>query len=156
MREKDRLPNRAEARFSGTVNFEQKLDCETIGVSRSTSGSEEMSPILHLRIKTLVLVVLMVAASSVGDIFLKQGMDRIPVQLDPASLGNAFAQTVARGQIWMGIACLLIGFVLYLMLLLVVLVLGESVTLGRWAGVALICLGVGLVGRTEPRTTGAD
>jgi len=136
-----------------------------------------MSSIRQLRTKTLVLVVLMVAASSTGDIFLKQGMDRIPVQLDAASLGSAFVQTVASGQIWLGIACLQISFVLYMMLLswadysyvmpvssfgyavvalLAVLVLGESVTLGRWAGVALICLGVGLVGRTEPRTTGAD
>jgi multidrug transporter EmrE-like cation transporter len=134
-----------------------------------------MSSIGHLRTKTLALVVLMVVASSVGDIFLKQGMDRIDVQLNPASLGSAFAQTVASGQIWLGILCLLISFVLYLMLvswadysyvmlvssfgyavvaLLAVLVLGESVTLGRWAGVALICLGVGLVGRTEPSTTG--
>lgn len=136
-----------------------------------------MSSIGQLRTKTLVLVVLMVVASSVGDIFLKQGMDRIDVQVNLASLGSAFAQTVTSGQIWLGIACLLVGFVLYLMLmswadysyvmpvssfgyavvaLLAVLVLGESVTLGRWAGVALICLGVGLVGRTEPRTTGAS
>ena len=131
----------------------------------------------HLRTKTLAFLGLMVLASSVGDIFLKQGMQRIEVQLDPASLGSAFAQTVASGLIWLGIACLLASFVLYLMLLswadysyvmpvssfgyavvalLAVLVLGESVTLGRWAGVALICLGVGLVGRTEPRTTGAN
>ena len=136
-----------------------------------------MSSIRQLRTKTLVLVVLMVAASSTGDIFLKQGMERIPVQLDAASLGSAFAQTVASGQIWLGIACLLISFVLYMMLLswadysyvmpvssfgyavvalLAVLVLGESVTVGRWAGVALICVGVGLVGRTEPRTTEAN
>ena len=131
----------------------------------------------HLRAKTLVLVVVMVFASSVGDIFLKQGMDRIPVQLDAASLGSAFVQTVVSGRIWMGIACLLFSFVLYLMLLswadysyvmpvssfgyavvalLAVLVLGESVSAGRWAGVALICAGVGLVGRTEPRTTEAN
>ncbi len=120
---------------------------------------------------------MMVVASSVGDIFLKQGMDRIQVQLDAASLASAFAQTVASGRIWLGIACLLFSFVLYLMLmswadysyvmpvssfgyavvaLLGVLVLGESVTLGRWAGVTLICLGVGLVGRTEARTTGVS
>lgn len=118
----------------------------------------------------------MVFASSVGDIFLRQGMERIAVRLDLASLGAAFAQTVASGLIWLGIACLLTSFVIYLMLLswadysyvlpassfgygvvalLAVLVLGESVTPGRWLGVALICLGVGLVGRTEPRTTEA-
>jgi uncharacterized membrane protein len=119
----------------------------------------------------------MVLASSAGDIFLKQGMDRIDVQLNPASLGSAFMQTVASGRIWLGVACVLVSFVFYLMLmswadysyvmpvssfgyalvaLLGVLVLGESVTLGRWAGVALICLGVTLVGRTEPRTTGTN
>jgi uncharacterized membrane protein len=40
--------------------------------------------------------------------------------------------------------------------LLGVLVLRESVTSARWAGVALICVGVALVGRTEPRTTKAS
>ena len=136
-----------------------------------------MSSTGHLRVQTLVFVVLMVAASSVGDIFLKQGMERIEVQVNPASLGSAFAQTVVSGRIWLGIACLLFSFVLYLMLLswadysyvmpvssfgyavvalLGVLVLGESVSPGRWAGVALICVGVALVGRTEPRTTEAN
>lgn len=136
-----------------------------------------MSPSGHLRTRTLVFVLLMVLASSAGDIFLKQGMDRIDVQLTPASLSSAFLQTVASGRIWLGVVCVLVSFVLYLMLmswadysyvmpvssfgyalvaLLGVLVLGESVTLGRWAGVALICLGVTLVGRTEPRTTGAS
>lgn len=32
-------------------------------------------------------------------------------------------------------------------------VLGEHVSLGRWAGVALITAGALLVGRTQPRTT---
>ena len=136
-----------------------------------------MNPSRHLRTRTLVFVVLMVLASSTGDIFLKRGMNRIDVQLNAASLGSAFVQTVVSGQIWLGIVCVLVSFVLYLMLvswadysyvmpvssfgyavvaLLAVLVLGETVTLGRWAGVALICLGVALVGRTEPRTTGGD
>jgi len=136
-----------------------------------------MNPSRHLRTRTLVFVVLMVLASSAGDIFLKRGMNRIDVQLNAASLGSAFVQTVVSGQIWLGIVCVLVSFVLYLMLmswadysyvmpvssfgyavvaLLAVLVLGETVTLGRWAGVALICLGVALVGRTEPRTTGAE
>jgi drug/metabolite transporter (DMT)-like permease len=37
--------------------------------------------------------------------------------------------------------------------LLSVFVLGESVTPLRWAGIATICLGVFIVGRTNPRTT---
>lgn len=136
-----------------------------------------MSPNWHLRTRTLALLPLMVLASSVGDIFLKRGMGSIEVKLNPGSLRTAFAQTVVSGRIWSGIACLLLSFVIYLMLvswadysyvmpvssfgyavvaLLGVLVLGESVTVGRWAGVGLICLGVALVGRTEPRTTEAS
>ena len=34
------------------------------------------------------------------------------------------------------------------------LLLGEMVSATRWAGVALICLGVMLVGSTPPSTTG--
>ena len=153
----------AEPSYPGTENFLK-------------SRTERMSLTGHLRTKTLAFLGLMVLASSAGDIFLKQGMQRIEVQLDAASLGSAFAQTVASGLIWLGIACLLANFVIYLMLLswadysyllpassfgyalvalLGVLVLGESVSPGRWAGVGLICLGVGVVGRTEPRTTKA-
>jgi drug/metabolite transporter (DMT)-like permease len=34
------------------------------------------------------------------------------------------------------------------------LMLGEKVSPLRWAGIAVICLGVFVVGRTNPRTTG--
>src|SRR3974377_2088606 len=37
--------------------------------------------------------------------------------------------------------------------LLSMFLLGESITLLRWIGIALICLGVFIVGRTHPRTT---
>ena len=37
--------------------------------------------------------------------------------------------------------------------LLGIYVLGEAVSSGRWLGVAVICLGVLLVGHTPPRTT---
>ncbi len=78
------------------------------------------------------------------------------------------------GMVWLGISCLLLFFVSYLLVLtwadysyvmpasavgyvivtfLGYAVLGEEVTLTRWAGVSLICLGVMLVGRTPPRTT---
>ncbi len=131
----------------------------------------------NLRIRTLALVVLMVLCSSTGDIFLKSGMRRIgPVQFEPAALGTSFTKTVTSGMIWLGIACLLSAMMFYLMLLswadysyvmpassfgyavvalLGVLVLREDVTSARWVGVGLICAGVALVGRTEPRTTRA-
>ncbi|HXN24616.1 MAG TPA: EamA family transporter [Candidatus Dormibacteraeota bacterium] len=133
-----------------------------------------MSANRSVRAKTFSLVVLMVLCSSVGDIFLKLGMRKIgSVNLAPEALVTTFRATVTSGMIWLGILCLLSGFVMYLMVLswadysyvmpstsfgyavvalLSVLILRENVTLARWAGVLLICFGVTLVGRTEPRT----
>ncbi len=126
-----------------------------------------------LRRKTHVLVVLMVLFSSVGEILLSKGMKRIgSVRL--GSLAAAFEQTVRSGTIWLGICLLLLFFVCYLLVLswadysyvmpasafgyavvafLGYAVLGEVVSPTRWAGVALICMGVALVGQTPPRTT---
>jgi hypothetical protein len=136
-----------------------------------------MNPKGNLRVRTLGLVVLMVLCTSTGDVLLRGGMRRIgPVRFEPAALVSTFAKTVTSGMIWLGIACLLSAMMCYLMLLswadysyvmpassfgyavvalMGVLVLREDVTSVRWAGVALICLGVALVGRTEPRTTRA-
>ena len=77
-----------------------------------------MSHERRLRVKTLVVVFLMVMAGSVGNVFLKRGMDRIgAVELAPASLVHAFWQTVASATIWLGIAFLLTFFLLYLLVL---------------------------------------
>lgn len=136
-----------------------------------------MSHERRLRVKTLVVVFLMVIAGSVGNVFLKRGMDRIgAVELAPTLLAQAFWQTITSATIWLGIAFLLTFFLLYLLVLswadysyvmpasafgyavvafLGVAVLGEAVSMRRWLGVALICIGVMLVGRTKPRTTEA-
>jgi drug/metabolite transporter (DMT)-like permease len=74
----------------------------------------------------------------------------------------------------MGIVCLLAFFAAYMLILtwadysyvqpasafsyavvaiLGLLLLGEKVSLLRWAGIAVICLGVLIVGHTHPRTT---
>ena len=76
----------------------------------------------------------------------------------------------------LGVACLLCFFLVHMLLLtwadysyvqpatalayasvavLSYLVLGEYVSLLRWCGIALICLGVFIVGRTHPNTTAA-
>ena len=78
--------------------------------------------------------------------------------------------------LWLGIACLLCFFLVHMLLLtwadysyvqpatalayasvavLSYLVLGEYVSPLRWSGIALICLGVFIVGRTHPNTTAA-
>lgn len=135
-----------------------------------------MGAALALRKKTHVLVALMVLFSSTGNILLSKGMKQIgSVSLaSPASLAAAFLQTIASGTIWLGIGSLLLFFVAYLLVLswadysyvmpasatgyalvplLGATLLGEVVTSRRWAGVALICLGVALVARTPARTT---
>ncbi len=135
-----------------------------------------MSATGTLRTRTYALVVLMVLCSSVGDILLSKGMKQIgAVSLaSPGSLAEAFVHTVRNGTIWLGIAGLLMFFVCYLVVLswadysfvqpasasgyaivplLAYILLGEVVPSTRWLGVACICLGVLLVGRTPPRTT---
>ena len=129
-----------------------------------------------LRRKTNFFIVLMVGFSSTGDILLSKGMKQVgSVSVaSPALLGMAFLHTVTNGLVWLGIGSFLVFFVCYMLVLswadysyvlpvsavgyavvpfLGYIVLGETVTSTRWAGVAFICLGVMLAGRTPPRTT---
>jgi uncharacterized membrane protein len=130
---------------------------------------------LRVRIKTMVMILVMVVCANAGDLLLKQGMTQIgAVQLSAIGLEHAFALTVSSLTIWTGIL-FLIGFtVSYMTVLswadysyvmpagafgyalltfLAVIFLHENVSPRRWIGVALICVGVLLVGQTKPRTT---
>lgn len=129
-----------------------------------------------LSIKTALLLAVTVVLGAVGDLLLGAGMKEVG-SVEPgstAALARAFVRTFTNGEIWLGIASLLVFFVCYLVLisrvdysyvqpasavgyaLVAVLgyaVLGEVVTVWRWAGIGCICLGVALVGQTPPRTT---
>jgi drug/metabolite transporter (DMT)-like permease len=130
-----------------------------------------------LRVKTLIMLFIMVACATTGDSLMKHGMSEIgPVALTHAGLTQAFWAAMTSHTIWLAIL-FLIGFMLsnmtvlswadysyvmpasamgYAVVTLVgVLALGESVSPRRWIGVALICLGVFLVGQTKPQTTAA-
>src|SRR5437868_2717823 len=129
----------------------------------------------RLRIKTLAMVLAMVVCANAGDLMLKRGMSEIgAVQLTASGLSEAFRLTVTNGTIWVGIFFLTGFMVSYMTVLswadysyvmpagafgyavltfLAVIFLHESVSLRRWIGVALICLGVLLVGQPKPRTT---
>jgi uncharacterized membrane protein len=129
----------------------------------------------RLRFKTLVMVLLMVVCANTGDLMLKRGMSQIgEVTISFSGLLHTFISTVHNGTIWLGIL-FLIGFTLSYMTavswadysyvmpagafgyaiqtLLAVVVLHEVVTPRRWIGVAMICIGVLLVGQTKPNTT---
>ena len=133
----------------------------------------------RLRVKTIIVMLLMILFGSVGNLLLGKGMhDLGEVKFSSMrSVGTAFSQVVSSGTIWLGILLLLSFFVCYLLVLswadysyvlpsssiglalvtlLAYAVLRETVTPTRWAGVAVICVGVFLVGRTAPSTTEAD
>jgi drug/metabolite transporter (DMT)-like permease len=130
-----------------------------------------------LVVKTSLLLILIVLFNSLGNVLLGKGMKQIGEvkEWSASSLGAVFVKTFTSGWIWLGIGCLLLFLVAYLVVLswadfsyvlpatamgyavvplLSHLFLREAVSSVRWTGVALICLGVALVGRTSPRTTG--
>jgi uncharacterized membrane protein len=123
------------------------------------------------------MILAMVVCANVGDLMLKRGMTQIgavPVSL--SGMERAFLLTITNPTIWLGIL-FLTGFMLSymtvlswadysyvmpagafgyaLLTLLAVVFLHETVSARRWVGVALICVGVLLVGQTKPRTTEA-
>src|SRR5712692_7504958 len=130
---------------------------------------------LRIRIKTIVMILAMVVCANTGDLLLKRGMTKIgAVEISAAGLRHALFLTVTNGTIWLGIFFLTGFMVSYmtvlswadysyvmpagafgyaLLTLMAVLFLHESVSLRRWVGVVLICVGVLLVGQTKPRTT---
>ena len=123
------------------------------------------------------MVLAMVVCANTGDLLLKRGMSQIgAVQLTTPGLAHAFRMTVVNGTIWVGILFLTGFMASYMTALswadysyvmpagafgyavltfLAVVFLHESVSLRRWVGVILICVGVLLVGQTKPRTTEA-
>jgi uncharacterized membrane protein len=126
-------------------------------------------------LKTLVMVFVMMVCATTGDSLLKHGMTQIgPVSLNHAGLFEAFRLAMTNATIWYAIL-FLVGFMLSNMTVLSwadysyvmpasaigyaavtfvgMALLGETVSPRRWIGVALICVGVFLVGQTKPSTS---
>ena len=121
------------------------------------------------------MVLTMVICANAGDLLLKRGMAQIgAVELTLHGIAQAFRLTVTSATIWLAIFFLIGFMVSYMTVLswadysyvmpagafgyavltfLAVIFLHESVSPRRWVGVALICVGVLLVGQTKPRTT---
>jgi uncharacterized membrane protein len=126
--------------------------------------------------KTLLLLFIAICSQSLGDVFLTKGMKTIGEvnTLDLRELFNIGVQVFSTPQIWLGILLLSIFFGLYLAALswadlsfvlpvtasgyvmnavMSWQLLGEQVSPVRWLGTLIICTGVVVVSRTEPRTT---
>ena len=129
-----------------------------------------------LHFKTYVLLFLMVTFGPVGDALLGKGMKivGVPPAWTPNELFHFFSRAFTSGIVWLGIASLLTFFISYTLVLswadfsyvqpasaiayaIVALlghfVLGEYVSITRWIGIAIICLGVLFVGNTALSTT---
>ncbi len=130
----------------------------------------------QLRLKTRLMILIMVLAGPLGGALLAKGMKSMgPVVI--SSLPEALAtlgKVLSCPYIWMGIASQIAFFVAYSLVLswadysyvqpasamayavvalLGVVMLHETVSPLRWLGIAVICLGVFVVGRTSPNTT---
>ena len=130
------------------------------------------------RLKTAFFILIIVIFAPLGNVLLSKGMKPIglPAQWNAASVVHVLIQILTAPYIWLGIFSLLVFFVAHMLVLnwadysyvqpassvsylsLVVfsyVLLGERVSALRFVGIAIICTGVILVGRTHPRTTGA-
>ncbi len=129
-----------------------------------------------LRLKTYILIFMMVIFGPLGDLLLGKGMKGVPTMAswNPADILRFIAGAFSSSTVWLGIASLTAFFMAYILVLswadysyvqpasalsygivslMAFLVLHEKITPVRWAGVVLICLGVFFVGHTSPRTT---
>lgn len=124
------------------------------------------------------MILISIILGPLGNVLLGKGMHGVGA-VTLARLHDLLplaARVLTAPYIWMGIACLLGFFVVHMLLLtwadysyvqpatslsyfsisiLSYLLLGEVVSPLRWLGVTVICLGVFIVGRTPPSTTGA-
>jgi drug/metabolite transporter (DMT)-like permease len=144
-----------------------------------SEGTESKVAHQPLRLKTFLMILVMVVTGPLGNVLLGKGMKHIgTVAIWPLSqLVQTAVKIFASTSIWLGITSLIVFFVSYMLVLswadysfvqpasslaygvvalLSYLVLGESVSPLRWAGIAVICLGVFVISHTAPRTTSAE
>lgn len=130
---------------------------------------------MSFRKKTYLLLLVRACFNAFGDIELSRGMKHLPpVTISSATaVWHLYVQVISSGTIWLGIILILCFFATHLVLyskadfsyvmpttaanyvivpFLGWLMLGETVTFLRWAGIVLISFGVLLVGATKPRT----
>jgi multidrug transporter EmrE-like cation transporter len=129
-----------------------------------------------LRFKTYLLISMLIFFGPIGDLLMSKGMRRIGTapSWDPAALLHYAFQVFTSPIIWCGTLAMIGFFISYTVVLtwadysyvqpasaltsgiaalLGRFVLGETVTPLRWAGIAIVCLGVLIIGYTPPRTT---
>jgi drug/metabolite transporter (DMT)-like permease len=128
-----------------------------------------------LHLKTFLLILVMVIAGPLGNVLLGKGMKQagsLAVWPPMEALHTAW-RVFGTGAIWLGVASLLTFFLANVLVLswadysyvqpassvgygvaalLGYFMLGEPVSPLRWLGIAIICLGVLVVGQSNPRS----
>ena len=128
-----------------------------------------------LHLKTFSMILVMVIAGPLGNVLLSRGMKqagRLAIWPPTEALHTAL-RVFDTGSIWLGVASLLTFFLANVLVLswadysfvqpassmaygvaalLGYFMLGEPVSPLRWVGIAIICLGVLVVGQTSPRS----
>jgi drug/metabolite transporter (DMT)-like permease len=128
-----------------------------------------------LHLKTFLLILVMVIAGPLGNVLLSKGMKQTGslVWWPPSEGLHTVFRVLGTGSIWLGVASLLTFFLANILVLswadysfvqpassvaygvsalLGYLMLGEPVSPLRWTGIAIICLGVFVVGQTSPQS----
>jgi len=148
------------------------------GIVLADASEDPESKTAHkpLRLKTFLMILVMVVTGPLGNVLLGKGMKHIGaiVIWPPSQLFHTGLKVFASTSIWLGISSLILFFVSYMLVLswadysfvqpasslaygVVALlgywILGETVSPLRWAGIAVICLGVFVISHTSPRTT---
>lgn len=170
-------PNEVHARPSKElILYNKKVPTESLD-ERAQEPVDAAHRPLHF--KTFLMILVMVIAGPVGNVFLSKGMKQVnPVLVwPPSQMLHSALKIFTTIPIWLGIGSLITFFVAYMLVLswadysfvqpassvaygvvalLGYFMLGERVSPLRWAGIAIICLGVFVVSRTGPRTTHPD
>lgn len=144
--------------------------------SPQISMTEQLQHSRRLQRKTIPFILLCIIMGPLGNVLLGKGMKGVG---SLRSVGSAdilpfIERTFLSPWLWLAIACFLGLFLVRLLLLtwadysyvqpttalsyasvaiLSYLLLGESVSGLRWMGIAVICMGVLIVGRTSPSST---
>ncbi len=126
--------------------------------------------------RNYLMLVVMIMAMPFGNVMLGEGMKHVGTLAiwPPGAMLMTGVHIFSSLFVWIGLGSLLTWFVSSMLVLswadysyvqpatslgygvtalLSWLLLGEHVSLLAWAGIAIICLGVFVVGRTNPQTT---
>src|SRR3984957_5867011 len=114
-----------------------------------------------LHLKTFLSILVMVIAGPLGNVLLSKGMKHAGnlAIWPPSDALHTALSVFGTGSIWLGVASLLTFFLAAssvgfgVVALLGYFMLGEPVSPLRWLGIAVICLGVFVVGQTSPRSS---